>query len=726
MPLAPGDHLRSGERRPRRLTRRVFWDLAIYMVGLGLLVGAVFPPFAVLLGVRPEEAQRPSFVVACLLAGFLVGAMNHGLSRVVVGRRLGVLSTRLRLVADSISVGSVTGEWTGLTSSASRIEADSDDALGETARAFNSLLDALAAGEHSRSLVHNSSDIITVVDRHGQIRYQTPSIGWVLGLAPHGLIGQSVLELVHPDDVVDLRQHLDAVAQSPALPAPPVHVRMRHRDGSWRSMETAGNNLLDDVAVGGIVLTTRDVTERRELEEQLRHQAFHDSLTGLPNRALFLERVAQAQARCPDPERPLAVLFIDLDNLKIINDSAGHESGDALLRALGDRLRRATRPADTAARLGGDEFAVLLVDPETAPHAPEVAARLLAELTRPVLLDGRSLRPGASIGVATSDSLGGAEDIVRAADGAMYAAKTAGKGRVEVFQPRHHAAEMARQQLRADLQQALDDDQFVLHYQPVVDLVTGGITSFEALLRWQHPTRGLVPPAEFIPLAEESDLILCIGRWVLQQACRHASDWQRSGSRGAGVKVGVNLSARQFREAGLVEEVTRAITEAQLDPRLLILELTETLLMQDGAVTKTRIADLRDLGITLALDDFGTGYSSLSYLRRFPIDILKMDKSFLDEVPGNLQDEALVRAIVDLSSTLDLQLVAEGVETPEQAAALAALGCPFGQGYHFARPMPHRDALRLVAQPTLPAQRSQAGSAAPAPVAAAAPRRYGT
>ena len=718
MPVPAKTAGRRGLLRQRRLTRRVFWDLAIYMVGLGLLVGAVFPPFAILLGVRREDAQRPSFVLACLLAGFLVGAMNHALSRVVVGRRLAVLSTRLRLVADSISVGSVTGQR---TERASRIEADSDDALGETARAFNSLLDALAAGEHSRSLVHNSSDMITVVDRHGEIRYQTPSIGWVLGLPPHSLIGRPVWELVHPDDVGELRRHLSSATQSTVVQAAPVQVRMGHRDGTWRFVETAGNNLLDDAAVSGIVLTTRDVTERHELEEKLRHQAFHDSLTGLPNRALFLERVAQAQARRSDPATPVAVLFIDLDNLKVINDSAGHESGDALLRALAERLRRGTRPGDTAARLGGDEFAVLLVDGETAPYAPQVAARLLAELIQPVVVDGRSVRPGASIGVATSDSLGGAKDLVRAADGAMYAAKKAGKGRVEVYQPRHHAAEMARQQLRADLQQALDDDQFVLHYQPVVDLVTGGITSFEALLRWQHPTRGLVPPAEFIPLAEESDLILSIGRWVLREACRHAGDWQRSGSRGAGVKVGVNLSARQFREDGLVEEVSRAVTDAGLDPRLLILELTETLLLQDSAVTKTRIADLKRLGIMLALDDFGTGYSSLSYLRRFPIDILKMDGSFLDDVPGSVQDEALVRAIVDLGATLDLQLVAEGVETAEQAAALAGLGCAFGQGYYFARPVPHPDALRLVRQPTLPLQRPLPEQTELAP----ALRRYG-
>ena len=706
--------------RQRGLTRRVFWDLAIYMVGLGLLVGAVFPPFAILLGVRPEEAQRPSFIIACLVAGFLVGAMNHGLSRVVVGRRLGILSARLRFVAESITRAGLTGEWVRLNSQTSRIEADSDDELGETARAFNSLLDALADGEHSRSLVHNSSDIITVVDRQGQIRYQTPSIGWVLGLPPATLIGSQVRQLVHPEDAAEFERYLASVGDSTAPQPPPVRVRMRHHDGSCRFVETAGNNLLDNAAVSGIVLTTRDVSDRHELEEQLRHQAFHDSLTGLPNRALFLERVARAQDGRRDPDAPLAVVFIDLDNLKIVNDSAGHEGGDRLLRTVAARLTESTRPGDTAARLGGDEFAVLLAGSDTAPHAPEIAARLLVALTQPILIGSRSIRPSMSIGVATSDSLGGATDLVRAADAAMYAAKKAGKGRVEVFQPRHHAAEMARQQLRADLQQALENNQFVLHYQPIVDLVTGGHVSFEALLRWQHPTRGLVLPGDFISLAEESDLILSIGRWVLQQACQDASSWQRTG-----VKVSINLSARQVRDPGLVEEVIAALAAAQLDPQLLTVELTETLLLQDSTVTMRRIAALKKLGITLALDDFGTGYSSLSYLRRFPIDILKMDKSFLDEVPGNLQDEALVRGIVDLGSTLDLQLIAEGVETAEQATALAFLGCPFGQGYHFARPMPYADALRLVT-PAPPRQNTRTATRGDdLAVPAGRPRRYG-
>lgn len=710
--------------RPRGLTRRVFWDLAIYMVSLGLLVGAVFPSFVVLLGVDRAQAHRPLFIGACLFAGAMVGALNHGLSRVVVGRRLALLSARLRHVADTITRAGLSGEWSRSTAESSRIRIDSDDELGETARAFNSLLDALAAGQRSRSLVHNSSDVITVVDAGSVVRYQTPSIAWVLDLDPEPLLGKPVWGLTHPDDEATFRRYLTLVASGPDV-RPPVALRMRHGRGGWCAVETAANNLLADPAVRGIVLTTRDVSERRLLEDRLRHQAFHDSLTGLPNRALFLDRVHAAEAASLVNGEAVSVLFLDLDNLKVVNDSAGHEGGDRLLTTVADRLAGAAAVGDTVARLGGDEFAVLLVSPTTAPDAAGVAARLLATLAEPVEIGGHSLRPSVSIGVATSGRLGGAEDLVQAADAAMYSAKQAGKNRIEVFQPRHHAAEMARRQLRADLEQAVDGDQLVMHYQPIVDLVTGGIRSFEALLRWEHPTLGLLAPVDFVGLAEESDLILSIGRWVLHEACQQASGWQRSGSRGAGVRISVNISARQFQDSSLVVEVKNALAAAQLDPRLLTLELTETLLLRDTDVTMNRIGGLKDLGVTLALDDFGIGYSSLSYLRRFPIDILKMDKSFLDDIPGNNADEAVVRAIVDIGVTLGLQLVAEGIETGEQAAALAELGCPFGQGFWFARPLPPAEALGLVALPALPAPRVTGHPVRPASERAVGRRRYG-
>ncbi|RJK94876.1 EAL domain-containing protein [Vallicoccus soli] len=700
------------------MTDRVFTDLAIWMVGLGLVVGLAFPPFVALLRVSDDGPYDPLFVGSCLAAGFIVGALNHGLSRLVVGRRLAELSRHLRLAADTVLRAGATGDWGGVATGPAHIAVDSDDELGRTARAFNDLLDALAAGAHSRSLVHNSSDLITVVGRDGTVRWTSPSLQGLLGLAPEDVVGRRVHDLLHPDDTARLCAYLGEVSAGGPTP-PPVALRLRHRDGTWRHVEAAGNDLQSDPAVGGIVLAARDVTDRRELEDRLRHQAYHDSLTGLPNRALFLEEVQRTRAE----GRVSAVLFVDLDNLKVVNDSAGHEGGDLLLTTVAERLRAVVRPSDVVARLGGDEFAVLLAGAGAACDAPAVAQRVLAAVAAPLALGGRSIVPSASIGIATSDALGGADDIVRAADAAMYTAKKAGKGRAELFQPRHHAAELARRALRADLEEALEHEELVLHHQPIVDLVTGSIVSFEALLRWRHPRRGLLMPGEFVPLAEESDLILSIGRWALREACRHAAAWQRSGAHGAGVTVSVNLSARQFQHPGLVGEVEAALGAAGLDPHHLTLELTESLLMQDGEVTRSRLAALQALGVSLALDDFGTGYSSLSYLRRFAIDVLKIDRSFLDEVPGNPQDEAVVRAIVDLGSTLDLQLVAEGVETGEQAAALAELGCPFGQGYHFARPVPVEDAMALVALP--PLRGTAVASRAPV-VDLRSVRRYGT
>jgi diguanylate cyclase (GGDEF)-like protein/PAS domain S-box-containing protein len=690
---------RPRRRRGFRLTRRVFWDIAVYMVSLGVAMGVVFPPFAILLGVPARYAARPSFGAACLAAGFLVGALNYALCRGVVGGRLAVLSTHLRAVADTISHASRTGDWSRSTSS--RIEVDSDDELGATASAFNELLDALEAGEHFRSLVRNASDVITVVDQEGRISYQTPSVGWVLGYPPAALLGTDVCALLHPDDVVAFRQHLADVVAGAAQAASTAS-RMRHRNGTWRWVETVANNLLNDPAVNGVVLTTRDVSDRRELEEQLRTQAFHDPLTGLPNRALFMERLREAEELQDCAATPLAVLFLDLDNLKTINDNAGHEGGDILLQAVTQRILGCVRPDDTVARLSGDEFAVLLAGSDSSVHARRVADRILASLREPVHLADRHVHTGVSIGVATSATCAASGiGLLRAADVAMYVAKTNGKGRCEVFQPSHHAAQLDRERMKADLHLALDEQQFTLLYQPIVDLCSGAVRGFEALVRWNHPERGLIPPSEFIPLAEESGLIVPIGRWVTREACRQAAEWQAH-DRGRSPRMSVNVSVRQFQHPGLVRDVADALRHSGLDPRLLTLEITETLLVQDTAGTSRKLRELKDLGIRVALDDFGTGYSSLSYLRRFPIDILKVDKSFVDDIATSTEDCAVAEAIIQLGETLQLEVVAEGLETAEQVEALARLRCPLGQGFHFAAPMPASRAALLLATPPAP------------------------
>ncbi|WNB87182.1 EAL domain-containing protein [Cellulomonas sp. ATA003] len=452
-------------------------------------------------------------------------------------------------------------------------------------------------------------------------------------------------------------------------------------------METVAADLLDDAAVAGVVLTTRDVSDRHELEERLRTQAFHDTLTDLPNRALFMERLRAAEDACRSADVPMAVLFLDLDDLKPVNDTLGHEVGDTLLRTVGERILGALRPGDLAARLAGDEFAVLLTGADRAGDARAVAERVLASVREPVHLDDRYVQVGLSIGVASSGTPAAVDlGLLRAADVAMYVAKTAGKGRVEVFEGSHHAARRDVERLRADLHHALDAGQLELHYQPIVALDSGTVTGYEALLRWNHPERGPVSPQEFIPLAEDTGLIVPIGRWVTREASRQAVAWQRAG--GAPVRMSVNVSARQFHHPGFAQDVAAALDATGLDPRLLTLEITESLLVQDSAQVAGRLRRLKEMGLRLALDDFGTGWSSLGYLRRFPIDVLKIDRSFVDGIATSAEDRAVAGAIVQLGRTLGLEVVAEGVEDPDQVAVLQELRCPSAQGYHFGRPAP--------------------------------------
>jgi len=542
-----------------------------------------------------------------------------------------------------------------------------------------------ASEERFRSLVQNSSDVISIVDADGGVRYHSESVRRVLGYDPGDLVDGDPLTLVHPDDRERVARFVAEAGLRPGV-TPAETWRVRHRDGTWLYSETVAANLLEDPNVRGLVLNTRDVSDRKELEEQLVHQAFHDGLTGLANRTLFAERVEHALARSGPGD--LAILFIDLDDFKNVNDSLGHAAGDQLLVAAARRLQGCLRPADTAARLGGDEFAVLLERVTDAEAAETVAGRILDTLHKPFGLNGRTIPIKSSIGVAVAQP--GALDVdelLRNADVAMYAAKAGGKDRFELFRPDMHADMLQRLELEAELRHATDRGELVLHYQPIVELVSGRITRVEALVRWNHPTRGLLPPMAFIPLAEERGMIGPIGRWVLLEACQQARRWQDRFPDAPPLALHVNLSGRQLEEQSLVDEVEQALETSRLVPRLLTLEITETVLMTDIETMSRRLRELKGLGVLLAIDDFGTGYSSLSYLRRFPIDMLKIDKAFVDGIGRGREDTALVHAIVNLSHTLQLHTVAEGIEQPEQAAQLAALGCQDGQGYHFARPL---------------------------------------
>ena len=543
-----------------------------------------------------------------------------------------------------------------------------------------------ASEERFRSLVQNSSDVISIVDADGGVRYHSESVRRVLGYDPGELVDGDPLTLVHPDDRERVARFVAEAALRPGVTAAETW-RIRHRDGTWLHSETVAANLLEDPNVRGLVLNTRDVSDRKELEAQLVHQAFHDGLTGLANRTLFAERVEHALARSGEGE--LAVLFIDLDDFKHVNDSLGHAAGDQLLVAAARRLQGCLRPADTAARLGGDEFAVLLERVTDAEAATAVAGRVLDTLHQPFGLNGRTIPIKASLGVATGrPGTDEAEELLRNADVAMYAAKAGGKDRYELFRPDMHEDMLQRLELETELRHAADRDQLVLHYQPIVELVSGRITRVEALVRWEHPTKGLLPPPAFIPLAEEQGLIGPIGNWVLLQACLQARRWQDQFPDAPPLSVHVNLSGRQLEEQQLVGEVVQALETARLSPRLLTLEITESVLVSDIEAMSTRLRELKGLGVLLAIDDFGTGYSSLSYLRRFPIDMLKIDKAFVDGIGRGREDTALAHAIIKLSHTLQLHAVAEGIEEPEQATNLVTLGCRDGQGFYFSRPLP--------------------------------------
>jgi len=422
--------------------------------------------------------------------------------------------------------------------------------------------------------------------------------------------------------------------------------------------------------------------------ELLAHQARHDPLTTLPNRALLLERLRGELARAARRQRPVYLLWLDLDDFKVVNDSLGHQVGDQLLQAVGDRLRGCLRPGDTPARMGGDEFTVLLTDIDDLPHAVEVADRVGQQLRVPFRLAGREVVVHASIGVAESvPGATSAEELLRNADIAMYEAKKQGKGQHQVFLPGMDLAAWKRLELEAELRAALEDGQFELYYQPILDLDSGAVSELEALVRWDHPTRGLLPPAEFIPVAEETGLIVPLGRLVLDQACRQLAAWSPDQHGEPPLGVSVNLSARQLRDPDLPGQVASVLASSGLDPARLTLEITETTMVHDPDTAATTLAALRRLGVRVAVDDFGTGYATLGSLKHYPVDQLKIDRSFIGGLGRDPQDTAIVHAIVAFGRTLGLQLTAEGIESADQLRQLQTLGCHHGQGYYFAKPL---------------------------------------
>ncbi|MEV6595488.1 EAL domain-containing protein [Actinoplanes sp. NPDC051346] len=546
-----------------------------------------------------------------------------------------------------------------------------------------------------RTLVLNTSDVILIVDDEDRVRYASPSAVHVLGADP---VGVRLPEIIHPGDRPRLASVLAGV-RTGAVPPEGLDFRAVGRRRTEVMLEMHCRDLRADQTVSGLVMTLRDVTERRQLERELTHQAFHDALTGLANRVLFADRLQHALARGARDGSVVGVLFIDLDDFKIVNDTLGHAVGDQLLVAVAERISGALRADDTAARLGGDEFAALVENVQDPGAVEETATRILAALARPIVVDGEPLQAVASIGITTTPEADNADELLRQADLALYVAKGAGKNQWRRYQSHLHGAMVERLELRSALDHAVNEGRFLLQYQPIVDLASDEAVGFEALVRWHHPARGVIAPDQFIEVAEESGLIVPMGRWVLDQALHTVAQWRRILPRTRQPYVSVNVSVRQFREAGFVEQVRTSLEFAGVPPQALMLEITETLLMGDDEQIWSDLAILRDLGVRIAIDDFGTGYSSLGYLRQRPIDVLKIDKMFIDDMVADDQQFALVRGIVSLAQTLNLTVVAEGIEDAAHREILAQLGCPLGQGYFYSSPLDATEALTWLRNP---------------------------
>ncbi|MEY2567315.1 MAG: hypothetical protein QOE35_1844 [Actinomycetota bacterium] len=554
-----------------------------------------------------------------------------------------------------------------------------------------------------RSLVTNASDAILVVDDQGIVRYHTPSAPRVLGRDELELLDRPFADVLATDDA----GQLGLLLVTPGVTTT-VEWQVGGADGVWRDMEVVAADLRGQAAVGGLVLTMRDITDRKALDAELRRQALHDTLTGLPNRSLFHDRVVHALDRAARRRAEVAVLFLDLDDFKMVNDSLGHATGDQLLVAVAARLQSSLKGGDTLARFGGDEFAVLLEDGDAATAAERVAQRVQDVMREPFGVGEEDVPVHVSIGIAVGRA---GEDtpngLLRDADLAMYVAKRNGKARFERFVPEMHEQAIRRLEVASELRRAIDDGDLVLFYQPIVEVATGRILGAEALVRWNHRHRGLIPPSEFIPVAETTGLVIPLGRWVLDEACRQTRQWQQAGLVDDGFYVSVNLSARHLRDSTVVDDVVHALERSGMPATALLVEVTETALVEDLDPAGTVLHDLKNLGVRLAIDDFGTGYSSLARLSTFPLDVVKIDKSFVDRVAQHADGDAMVRAVVDLSHTMGMRTVAEGVEREEQALALDRLGCTMAQGYLFAPPMPaaamtetlEAESRRLVTQP---------------------------
>jgi len=633
--------------------------------GAAVLVGFVLIGFAAL---APSTAGRiPS------------GPRNELFGRIQLGLVVSAVFVPQLLIARDLHRRSLLGDNAVTVAAAASIVV-----LALAAVRLRHLFAAVRRAEANRgearlsALILHSADAIVLVDRESRITFASPSADELSGKHGGSLLGTSLLDWFSEEQREVVERQLANLVALPPGSIVPLEAPVDGHDGRPRMVEGFGRNLLADANVGAIVVTLRDTTTRRELEQQLERRAFHDELTGLANRALFADRMSHALKRkARDPQVGMAVLFIDLDDFKAVNDGMGHEAGDDLIRGVAERIRANVRPGDTVARLGGDEFAVLIEDTLSDEVVTRLAERLIEVLALPIDVKGVGMAVPASVGVtyATHDST--VESLLRDADIAMYSAKSHGKGRIEVFDTKLRDEAVRRLSLRLELPAALREQQFRVVYQPIKNVSDESLTGFEALVRWHHPQQGLISPAEFIPAAEESGLIVELGRWVLVEACLRTAEWNRRWPQK--IAISVNVSGLQLHQPEFVEQVRRNLKDTGLDPTCLTLELTESILVQHQRV-EAILRELREIGVGIAIDDFGTGYSSLSYLQNFPATSIKVDRAFVSRLDEH-GDTGVARSILAIGATLGLTTVAEGVETTEQLDVLRELRCDRAQGF---------------------------------------------
>jgi PAS domain S-box-containing protein len=567
-----------------------------------------------------------------------------------------------------------------------------------------------------RLISENAADMIAVVDVNGKRLYNSPAYEKVLGYSSKELHSTSSFEQIHPDDRERVKTAAAETRRTGA--GKRLEYRIRHKNGEWLFIESSASAVRNEKGeVEKLVIVNRDITERKRAEHKLEHNALHDGLTDLPNRPLFLKRLQRACDRAArDAFYKFAVLFVDIDGFKVFNDTMGHRVGDELILDIGQRLANCLRFEDTLsrvagkqmgdghegdevlARLGGDEFTILVGSIRDPSDAMRVAKRIQDALAEPFSIQRREVFTSASIGISLSATpYDHAEDLLRDADIAMFRAKTLGKSRCEFFDEEMHTKAVELLQLETELRQAVDGEEFVLHYQPIVLLGTGETSGFEALLRWQHPVAGLLYPDRFLSVMEKTGLIVPLGKWIFQEACRQAQSWQSPLGPQANLTVMVNVSPRQFTCPDLVSDVEGALRETGMDPHRLHLEVTESAAMADPERSKHLLAQLKELGISISIDDFGTGHSSLSRLRRFPVDVVKIDRSFITHMDTDEESRKIVHLIIDFAHTVNLKVVAEGIESAAHRDQLKSLGCEYGQGYFYSKPVDQEGVERWLA-----------------------------